>query len=60
MAIGYTPYLLVYGLHPLMLTKYVMSTVSGGHKDVEPTKVLITKLQNWKSYKKIDWKLKTM
>jgi hypothetical protein len=43
-AIGYTPYQLVYGLHPLMVTKYVMSAINGDHKDVEPTKVLITRI----------------
>ncbi len=38
----YTPYQLVYGLHPLMPTKYLLSTISGDHKDVNPTKVLTT------------------
>ncbi len=41
-AIGYTPYQLVYGLHPLMSTKYVLSAISGDHKDVEPIRVLTT------------------
>jgi hypothetical protein len=44
----YIPYQLIYGLHPLMPTKYVLLTISGDHKDVEPTKVLrtiITKLE---------------
>jgi hypothetical protein len=31
--IGYTPYQLVYGLHPLMLTKYIVTTASGNQKD---------------------------
>jgi hypothetical protein len=37
----YTPYQLVYGLHPLMTTTYVLLVISGDHRDVEPTKVLI-------------------
>jgi hypothetical protein len=42
--IGYTPYQLVYGLHPLMPTKYVLPTINGDHKDVEPTRVLTTRI----------------
>ncbi len=44
MVIGYTPYQLVYGLHPLMPTKYVLPTINGDHKDVEPTRVLTTRI----------------
>jgi len=47
-AIGYTPYQLVYGLHPLMLIEYVLLVISGDHRDAEPTGVLIaiiTKLE---------------
>jgi hypothetical protein len=40
-ATNYTPYQLVYGLHPLMLTEYVLLTINGDHKDAKPTKVLI-------------------
>ncbi len=40
----YTPYQLVYGLHPLMLTEYVLPTISGDHRDAEPTKVLTTRI----------------
>jgi hypothetical protein len=43
-AIGYTPYQLVYGLHPLMLTKYVLQALSGDHKDIKLTKVLTAKI----------------
>jgi hypothetical protein len=32
-AIGYTPYQLIYSLHPLMPTKYVMATINGDHID---------------------------
>jgi hypothetical protein len=38
----YTFYHLVYGLHTIMPTKYILSAISGDHKDVEPTKLLIT------------------
>jgi hypothetical protein len=39
-ATSYTPYQLVYGLHTLMPKEYVLMAISGGHKDVEPTRVL--------------------
>jgi hypothetical protein len=35
----YAPYKLVFGLHSLMPTEYVLSTINGDHKDVEPTRV---------------------
>jgi hypothetical protein len=41
---GYTPYLLVYGLHPLMQIEYVLSPISGDHRDAEPTRVLIARI----------------
>jgi hypothetical protein len=43
----YTPYQLVYGLHPLMPTKYIVPIVDGNERDNTPAKVLtsiITKL----------------
>jgi hypothetical protein len=40
----YTPYQLVYGLHPLMPTKYVLPTISGDQEDAKPTKVLTTRI----------------
>jgi len=43
-ATSYTPYQLVYGLHPLMPKKNVLSTISGDHKDAELTKVLTTRI----------------
>ncbi len=44
MATCYVPYLLVYGLHPLMPTKYVMMFISVDHRDVEPIRVLKAKI----------------
>jgi hypothetical protein len=41
-AIGYTPYQLVYGLHPLTLIEYVLPTINGDHRNAEPTIVLTT------------------
>jgi hypothetical protein len=32
-AIGYTPYRLVYGLHPLTTIEYVMSTITNEHRN---------------------------
>jgi hypothetical protein len=43
-ATSYTPYQLVYGLHPLMPIEYVMSTISADHRDAKPTRVLTTKI----------------
>jgi len=43
-ATNYTPYQLIYGLHPLMPTKYVLLAISGDHRDVEPTRILIAKI----------------
>jgi hypothetical protein len=43
-ATWYTPYKLIYGLHPLMPIEYVWLTISGDHKDVEPTRVLIARI----------------
>jgi hypothetical protein len=37
-ALSYTPYQLVYGLHPLMPTEYVMPTIDGDHKMQDPLK----------------------
>jgi hypothetical protein len=47
-ATWYTPYQLIYGLHLLMPTKYVLHVISEDHKDEELTIVLtikITKLE---------------
>jgi hypothetical protein len=47
-ATGYTPYQLVYGLHPLMPTKYIVLIVGGNERDSTIMKVLtsrITKLE---------------
>jgi hypothetical protein len=43
-AIGYTPYWLIYGLHFLMPTKYVLPSIDGDHKDAKPTIVLTSKV----------------
>jgi hypothetical protein len=31
---SYTPYQLMYGLHPLMPTKYIISIIGGNEKDI--------------------------
>jgi hypothetical protein len=38
--IRYTPYQLVYGLHPLMPTKYIVLVVGGNERNNIPLKVL--------------------
>ncbi len=37
--VWYTPYQLVYGLHPLMPTKYIVLVVGGNEKDNTPMRV---------------------
>jgi hypothetical protein len=39
-AIGYTPYQLVYGLHPLMPIEYIVPVVGGDEKDSSLLRVL--------------------
>jgi len=40
----YTPYQLMYGLHPLMPIEYIMLVVSGNEKDNTSVKVLINRI----------------
>jgi hypothetical protein len=47
-ATWYTPYQLVYGLNHVMLTKYVLSTFSGDHGDVNHVKIFTSILINLK------------
>jgi hypothetical protein len=42
--IGYTPYQLVYVLHPLMPTKYIVPVVGGSQKDSISVKVLTNRI----------------
>jgi hypothetical protein len=43
-AIGYTPYQLVYGLHRLMPTKYIVPIASGKQRDGTPIRVLTSRV----------------
>ncbi len=43
-ATSYTPYQLVYGLHPLMSMKYVILAISGDHINAKRTRVLTSKI----------------
>jgi hypothetical protein len=43
-ATWYTPYQLVYGLHPLMPTKYIVPIVNGNERDNIQMKVLTSKI----------------
>jgi hypothetical protein len=38
--IKYTSYQLVYGLHPLMLTKYIFLVISSDHKEKNHVRIL--------------------
>ncbi len=56
----YTPYQLMYGLHPLMPTQYIIPIAGGDEKDNTPTRVLLVELQSSKSCRKLKcrlWKL---
>ncbi len=44
-ATWYTPYQLVYGLHPLMPTKYIVLVVGGNERDNTLVKVLTSKIR---------------
>jgi hypothetical protein len=44
LATRYTPYQLMYELHPLMPTKYIMPIASGNEKDSTSMKVLINRI----------------
>jgi transposase InsO family protein len=43
----YTPYQLMYGLHPLMPTKYIVQVAGGNERDNVSMKVLTNKIIEW-------------
>jgi hypothetical protein len=43
-ATWYAPYQLVYGLHPLMPTKYIVPIIGGDERDNTPVKVLSSRI----------------
>ncbi len=43
-ATWYTPYQLLYGLHPLMPIKYIVSVVGGNKKDSTSVRVLTSRV----------------
>ncbi len=47
-ATRYTPYQLMYGLHPLMPTKYIVLVVGGNGKNSTPMRVLISRITELK------------
>jgi hypothetical protein len=57
-ATRYTPYQLVYGLHPLMPTKYIMPTINNIHKEVNSMRVLTSRLSKQKNYKRTNYNLR--
>jgi hypothetical protein len=52
-AIGYTPYQLVYGLHPLMPTKYIVQIAGGNEKDNTLVRVLTNKIIKFKKLQEV-------
>jgi hypothetical protein len=47
-ATKYTPYQLVYGLHPIMPTNYIVPIAGGDERDNTPVKVLISRITKLK------------
>jgi hypothetical protein len=47
-AIGYTPYQLVYALHPLMPTKYIIPIAGGDERNNIPIRVLTSRIIEFK------------
>jgi hypothetical protein len=43
-ATGYTPYQLVYGLHPLMPIEYIMLVAGGNERDSTQVRVLTSRI----------------
>jgi hypothetical protein len=56
-ATWYTPYQLVYGLHPLVPTKYIILVVGGNERDNIPMKVLINIITKLEKCRKLECKL---
>jgi hypothetical protein len=52
-AIGYTPYQLVYGLHPLMPVEYIVLVVGGNETDNTPMKILTSKIIELKKLQEV-------
>jgi hypothetical protein len=50
---GYTPYQLVYGLHPLMPTKYIILLAGGDERDNTPVRVLTSRFTKFKKLQKV-------
>jgi hypothetical protein len=44
LAIGYTPYQLMYGLHPLMPIEYIVPIIGGNEKDNTLVRVLTNRI----------------
>jgi hypothetical protein len=45
--IGYTPYQLVYGLHPLIPIEYIISVVGGDERNNTPVRILISLIREF-------------
>jgi hypothetical protein len=54
----YTPYQLVYGLHPLMPTEYII--FGRNERDSTLMRVLISRLHSWRSCRKLECKLQKL
>jgi hypothetical protein len=49
----YTPYQLVYGLHPLMPIEYIVLVAGGDERDGTPVRVLISKIIKLKNLQEV-------
>jgi hypothetical protein len=52
-AIGYTPYQLVFGLYPLMPIEYIVLIVGGNETDNTPMKILTSKIIELKKLQEV-------
>jgi hypothetical protein len=52
-ATRYIPYQLVYGLHPLMPTKYIVQIAGGNEKDNTLVRVLTNKIIKFKKLQEV-------
>ncbi len=43
-----------------MPKEYVLPAISGGYRDVKPTKMLTTRITKLEKYRRIDWKFRIM
>jgi hypothetical protein len=59
-ATRYTPYQLMYGLHPLMPIEYIMPIANGNERDNTSMKVLISRIIKLEKLQELDCRLQKL